>query len=173
MEELELTYLLKELPKGFAGAKAKEMVDIYIPASSAHAILRVRKSGDQYEITKKVPASGTDSSRQIETTISLTPEEYAELAQIAGKRVYKTRYYFEENGTHFEIDVFKGELEGLVLVDVEFDSTDAQGRFEMPVWCLVDVTQEKFIAGGMLAGKKYADIETKLAALGYVKFVLP
>ncbi|MCR4311203.1 MAG: hypothetical protein NUV54_01380, partial [Candidatus Taylorbacteria bacterium] len=111
-------------------------------------------------------------SHQFESTIPLTEEEYAELAQLQGKRVRKTRYNYTEGNTHYEIDVFRGGLAGLVLVDVEFDSAEKQKTFTPPSWCLVDVTQEKFIAGGMLAGKKYSDIEEKLSALGYKKIDL-
>ena len=43
--------------------------------------------------------------------------------------------------------------------------------FVMPEFCLVDVTQEKFGAGGMLAGKSYEDIEQHLKRFGYVKLI--
>lgn len=39
----------------------------------------------------------------------------------------------------------------------------------MPDFCLVDVTQEEFAAGGMLSGKKYQDIQNKLDQFGYKK----
>ena len=39
----------------------------------------------------------------------------------------------------------------------------------MPDFCLADVTQEVFIAGGMLCGKCYKDIEDDLARIGYKK----
>ena len=98
MEELERTYLLKEFPKGFDTAPFKEMLDIYIPASSPHPHLRIRKSGTKYEITNKQPVVEGDSSRQHELTIPLTKDEYEDLAAVPGKRVGKTRYYFTEDG---------------------------------------------------------------------------
>lgn len=169
MEELELTYLAKELPKGLKNARSKEMLDIYIPSSAKHPDLRVRKIGERREITKKQPVKGTDSSHQLETTIPLTPEEYTELSRLKGKRVEKTRYYYQEADVEYEIDIFRGDLKGLVLVDVEFNSLEKQKAFTAPAWCLADVTQEKLFAGGMLAGKRYSDIETKLLKFGYKK----
>lgn len=169
MEELELTYLAKNLPVGFEKSPSKEMLDIYLPTGSEHPTLRVRRQGDRLEITKKEPINPDDRSHQLETTIPLTKEEYAELSQLPGKRLEKTRYYFEENGTTFEIDVFRGDLVGLVVVDVEFDSLEKKGKFVKPDWCLAEVTQENFIAGGMLCGKKYADIERDLLKFGYQK----
>ena len=43
----------------------------------------------------------------------------------------------------------------------------------MPDFCLADVTQEEFVAGGALCGKKYPDIEQKLAAFGYSRILKP
>ncbi len=169
MEEIELTFLVKTLPLGFENSLQKEMLDIYIPASSEHPVLRVRKSGDVYEITKKEPISGNDSSYQLETTIPLNVEEFEYVQLLPGKRVEKTRYFYEEFGTQYEIDVFGGSLKGLVLADVEFGSLKARDAFSMPDWCLADVTQEKYIAGGVLAGKHYSDIEEKLKSFGYKK----
>ena len=169
MEELELTYLAKKLPEGIKNSPAKEMLDIYLPSFGAHPDLRIRKIGDRREITKKQPVKDGDSSHQLETTIPLTKEEYAELNNLKGKRVEKTRYYYEERGINYEIDVFQSGLKGLVLVDVEFDSLEKKAAFVPPAWCLVEVTQEEFIAGGMLSGKSYSDIEEKLQKFGYIK----
>ena len=169
MEELELTYLAKKLPDGLKNVRSKDMLDIYIPSSAKHPTLRIRKIGERREVTKKQPIKEGDASHQLETTIPLTKEEYAELSELKGKRVEKTRYYYEEQGVTYEIDVFKGSLKGLVLVDVEFDSLEKKAAFVAPLWCLVEVTQEEFIAGGMICGKNYADIENKLQKFGYKK----
>lgn len=169
MEELELTYLVKELPVDLFSFPSKELVDIYLPEEAGHPILRIRKAGEKYEITKKELIVDGDASRQRETTIPLTTQEYEALQVIAGKRVYKTRYYYQENNILHEIDVFRGDLSGLVLADVEFASVEEKAKFTMPTWCLADVTQESFIAGGMICGKKYTDIAEKLARFNYSK----
>lgn len=172
-EEFELTYLAKGFPKGFSPeTKSKEILDIYLPSTSEHSILRVRKRGDVYEITKKTPVSGTDSSHQNENTIPLTKDEFDEFATLAGKRVRKIRYYHVEGGGSYEIDVFQDALAGLVLVDIEFTSNEAKVRFVAPDWVLADVTQEKAFAGGVLCGKSYADIEQKLNEYFYKPILL-
>lgn len=169
MEELELTFLAKKLPDNLTSYSSKEMLDIYIPGSSAHPILRIRRQGGNLEMTKKSPIDG-DNSRQLEQTIPLTQQEYDELSTLQGKRITKTRYYCELDGITYEIDVFREDLSGLVLVDVEFDSAKDKDAFKMPDFCLADVTQEDFIAGGMLCGKKYQDIQSKLNQFEYNKF---
>ncbi len=172
MEELERTYLAKELPPNLAACRSKSMLDIYVPSTSSHPIVRIRKRGDVYEITKKAPIVEGDASRSMEETIPLTLEEYRELSAIPGKRISKNRYYYTDGGIDFEIDVFQDDLEGLVLVDVEFPSVEQKDTFREPGFCLTEVTQQEFLAGGMLCGKKYADIEPELQRLGYKKLSL-
>ena len=170
-EEFELTYLIKFLPTNLHEFPSKEILDIYLPTKSDHAKLRVRRSGDKYEITKKEPVSGTDSSHQLENTIPLTKEEFDELEQLVGKRVRKIRYNYTENNIEYEIDVFQDGLLGLVVVDVEFNSNEEKAKFIAPSWVGADVTQEKFMAGGVICGKSYTDIEDVLLKFNYQKIV--
>ena len=110
MEELELTYLIKYVPEGLKNSPFREIIDIYIPSSVEHPDLRIRKSGDVHEITKKQPIDKADKSHQIETTIPLTPKEYEEFNTLQGKRVRKIRYYYKEEERAFEIDIFQDNL---------------------------------------------------------------
>lgn len=165
--ELELTYLAREIPKGLGECPSKLIVDVYYPAERDHAHLRVRQRGNHYEITKKIIAHGTDSSHQLEHTIELDEAEFTALTQNPGKRVAKRRYLYKYEGRTAEVDIFQDELAGLVEVDFEFNDRDDQLAFQMPDFCLADVTQEAFAAGGKLAGKTYANIEADLARYGY------
>ncbi len=122
-------------------------------------------------ITKKQPIQEGDASHQLEQTIPLTNEEFDDLAKLQGKRVRKERYLYRYGGRTAEIDVFKDGLEGLVLVDFEFGTVEEKGSFRMPDFCLAEVTQQTFLAGGMLCGKKYSDIEKKLAEFNYSKIL--
>lgn len=165
--ELEFTYLAKEIPKGLAESPSKVIVDVYYPAEMEHPYLRIRQRGDSYELTKKEPANGTDASYQLEHTVQLSREEFNALTKAPGRRVVKRRYYYDYQGRTAEVDVFEGGLKGLVEVDFEFTDREEQLAFKMPDFCLADVTQETFTAGGMLAGKTYKDIEQKLASYNY------
>ena len=165
--ELELTYLAKYIPTGLENSPSKRIVDVYYPRQSQRARVRLRQQGEQYEITKKVLAHGSDSSHQLEYTNELTKEEFEALAQSPGKRVVKRRYFYSYQGRTAEIDVFEEELKGLVEVDFEFTDRDDQLAFEQPDFCLADVTQERFAAGGTLSGKTYQDIEADLERYGY------
>ena len=168
--ELEYTFLANELPAEIEGVTPKRIVDIYIPDSGVdHPRLRLRQKGDTYELTKKIPVTEGDASAQIETTIQLDVNEFNALSQVSQKRVAKDRYFVTINGFAAEVDVFRENLEGLVLLDFEFASEEDRAKFVQPEVCLADVTQEDFIAGGLLAGKSYSDISADLTRFGYIK----
>lgn len=175
--ELERTFLVKELPSNMEGCDSVEILDIYIPKTAGHPILRIRKVGNIYQITKKAPTKGADSSEQYEKTIPLAEEEYKELASLEGKRLRKIRYYCpwqDKNvkNNRVEIDVYLDDLEGLVAADFEFDSVEEKNNFVMPDFCLVDVTQVECIAAGWLTGRKYSDIEPYLNEVNYKKIFI-
>ena len=165
--EIEVTYLAASIPDEIAGCKHTEIKDVYFPAAAEHAKLRIRHAGDSYELTKKTQLDPNDAGQQQEENVALTAEEFAALARGDGRRLHKTRYYVPYNGLIAEIDIFHDDLDGLVIIEFEFDSPEAKAAFVMPDFCLADVTQDDYIAGGMLAGKTYAEIEPKLARFNY------
>lgn len=167
--ELELTFLAKELPENIKTVEPIRISDIYIPDTPEHSHLRLRQKGDKYEITKKMPVVEGNSSEQIEQTIPLTKDEFEALAICSNKRVIKDRYKVEIEDKMAEVDVFRGGLEGLVLIDFEFDTVEEKANFKIPSIALADVTQEEFVAGGLLAGKIYNDIALELERFGYKK----
>lgn len=167
MIELERTFLLKFFPDEIRSAEKTEMVDCYVPVGAPHCFLRIRKRGNRFEITKKVPVDDSNFSELKEETIHLSKYEFQGLSTCRSKDVIKDRYKFVYDGRHCEVDVFKGPLRGLVLVDFEFESKEDKDSFVMPDFCLTDVTQEDSIAGGLLAGKCLEDIRAFLGKYGY------
>lgn len=172
MIELERTFLAQSIPADLSSCPAKVIRDLYVDNGTPHADLRLRQNGDDYEMTRKRPVSGTDSSKQLETTIELTAVEWQSLAATAGKKIEKTRYYYPYQKHTAEFDVFIGDLAGLVLIDFEFTDEAAMHDFKIPEFCLADITQEEFIAGGVLAGKSYTDIANHLQKYKYQKLEL-
>ncbi len=167
MLELEKTYLAKYIPD-LSSCKHKEITDVYFPHNSYHPTLRIRKSGSKFEMTKKTMINN-DPSKQLEDNISLSEDEFIALSKADGKRVSKIRYYYHFNGLIAEIDIFQEDLTGLVLVDFEFDNEVDKDSFQLPDFCLMDVTGIEFIAGGMLCGTTYQDMTAQLQKLGYAK----
>jgi len=73
------------------------------------------------------------------------------------------------NGQQAEVDIFKDRLIGLALVDFEFTNRKEKDEFIMPDFCLADVVQDKWLAGGILSGKKYSDLEKAFKKYNYKK----
>jgi adenylate cyclase len=169
MLELERTYLLKAIPEWLSAYPHKDLLDIYIPLESDHALIRIRKHGDSMVIMKKELTHPWDLSSMEESVIHLTMEEFDALQQVPGKRIHKHRYYVPYQGLTIEIDVFQENLQWLIMADVEFSDEATKENFQMPDFCLTEITQDVTFAGGLLCGKLYEDISEKLASLWYIK----
>ncbi|MBV9661948.1 MAG: hypothetical protein JO337_12400 [Acidimicrobiales bacterium] len=52
--------------------------------------------------------------------------------------IRKTRYLVPLGGRHFEVDVYSGRHEGLVIAEVELDSPD--DPVDLPAWVVEEVT---------------------------------
>lgn len=168
--EFELTYLVSALPDGLKDAGSTDMVDVYFPEDlTVHPRLRLRQQGGKRTLTKKQPLDDSDASAHLETTIQLDQAEFEALRKASNRIVEKKRYKIKIGGRNAEVDLFQGDLKGLVLIDFEFPNRPEMDAFEAPAICLADVTQENFIAGGLLSGRSYADIETDLERFNYEK----
>ena len=68
------------------------------------------------------------------------PVEEAEvmIAEAQLKCLEKTRYYIQYKAATWEVDVFHGALEGLVLAELELDSEDQ--HIDLPNWVGKEVT---------------------------------
>ncbi len=169
--ELEKTYLAKALPEALKDCPSEIIRDAYVPASAPHPIVRLRQRGDRYEITKKVPDSPQDRSRQTEHTIQLAQPEFEALMRTdQAKKFAKRRYQCTLAGRPAELDVYLDELQGLVVIDFEFATEAELDAFQPPDdICAADVTQEEYLTGGTIAGKTYADLQHVLDKYGYKK----
>lgn len=171
--ELEKTYLAKAITPQIVDAPSQIIIDRYMPADAVHPIIRLRANGSKYELTKKQPVDGKDSTKQHEHTIPLTKTEYRLFSRLPAKYFVKRRYTCKLGGYDAQVDVYEGELEGLVVIDFEFANEAGMAAFRPPDICLADVSQEAFIAGGVLAGKSYQDIEPFLKKYNYQPITAP
>ena len=51
-----------------------------------------------------------------------------------GRHVTKRRFYVPLGALTAEVDVYGGELDGLITAEIEFESMDAGEGFEPPEW---------------------------------------
>jgi CYTH domain-containing protein len=166
MDEIERRFLVKELPEDLDKYPFEVLEDNYVPLNRKHPIIRIRRIGNKFFITKKTLQREDSHSFATEETIILDDEEYEFLKNIPGKKLKKKRYRYKYNGMDCEIDVYEGDLKGLVMIDFEFDNEEEFRNFEKPDFCL-EVEEEELIAGGYLCGKSYEDIKENLEKYGY------
>ena len=82
-------------------------------------------------------------------TIGLTREEFEyeipyddayKILESLDKKIIKDRYEIEFDGRIWEVDVFSGKLEGLILAEIEVDSEE--DLFSKPEWIGKDVSMD-------------------------------
>ena len=76
-----------------------------------------------------------------EVEVEISPEQFEALWPLTeGRRLRKRRHVLPHDGLEIEVDVYEGELEGLIVAEVEFESEDKARGFEPPAWLGDDVT---------------------------------
>ena len=121
----------------------------YVTGPEDSIEVRLRQKGRGYFLTVK--SAGTLQRAEHETAI--TAEQFEILWPAThGRRIEKTRYtgtLFD--GLIFELDIFRGTLAPLMLVEVEFATLDAANGFIPPDWFGADVTADKRFKNKALA----------------------
>lgn len=113
--------------------------------------IRLRRAGENLFLTVK---QGQGESRS-ETEVNLDREAFDDLwPESAGRRVEKTRSRIDlEGGLVAELDQYEGDLEGLLTVEVEFQSPEAAVKFKPPAWFGRELTGDSAWANRSLATK--------------------
>lgn len=158
MIEIEKTFLVKKVPSDLNLYKVYKIKQGYI--SQAPSPLRIRQKNDKFEITKKIPLKEGDYSSVEEINIPLTEKEFNKLWTLSERYLEKDRYIVPiENNLIAELDIYKGELKGLIVVEVEFESEEQMNLFKPLDWFGRDITQEEFSSNSFLAGKNFEEIK--------------
>ena len=170
--ERERRYLLQDLPEGLTRADHHlQITDNYITGTR----LRLRKVRDPQtnkwvvKFTQKFAPDRDDLSRTIITNTYLNPIEADTLAIFEANEIRKNRYHFEFEGRQFSVDMFLGDLFGLVLAEVSFDSDDELENFSPPPFALAEVTNNEVFSGGRLSQLSFADLKDELIRMGLIK----
>lgn len=136
--EIERKYLIDKLPKNLKGYKYLEIEQGYL---CREPVVRIRMENDNYYLTYK---SKGFLIRE-EHNLPLTKEAYEHLYKKAdGRMIRKKRYLIPiESNLKIELDIFEGDLEGLILAEVEFPDEETANNFIPPKWFGEDVTFSK------------------------------
>ena len=135
--EIERKFLVKEIPDNLDTYEKIDMTQGYLNTSP---VVRVRKENDDYVLTYK----GSGLLSHSEYNLPLNKEAFEHLLKKCdGIIISKSRYKIPiENGLIAELDIFKGDLDSLKLVEVEFGSVEEANNFIPPEWFGEDVTTD-------------------------------
>ena len=151
--EIERKWRMAAFPEGISTLPHTEIEQGYL---CRKPVVRVRRDGEEYYLTYK---SAGLMIRE-EYNLPLTAEAYAHLIGKAdGRLIQKKRYRKPlpaagaEGARELtaEIDVFHGELSGLLLLEVEFDSEEAARGFTAPDWFGTEVTGDPAYSNAVLS----------------------
>ena len=146
--EIERKFLVDRLPFSFADLNGATIRQGYLIVAESGIELRIRQKQARFFQTIK---AGEGLSRT-EIEIELSEHQFRQLwPYTEGRRVIKTRYTLPVGNHTAELDLFEGDLAGLVLVEVEFSSVEASRQFTPPAWFGVEVTEESRYKNKQLA----------------------
>ena len=139
--EIERKFLVAERPSDLERWPSSAIAQGYLTVDQDGPEVRVRRRGDQAYLTVK---AGRGRVR-VEEEIEIESDRFERLWPLTeGRRIEKTRYEIDagDGDLVIELDVYTGDLDGLVTAEVEFDSEDAADAFEPPGWLGEDVTED-------------------------------
>jgi len=146
--ERERKWMVDRLPDGFDGADMVELRQGYLATGELRSV-RVRDAGNE-GCTLTIKA-GTGAERtELEWPIERR-EFDAAWTHTEGQRVEKCRHRIPFGEHLIELDVFGGVLDGLMMAEVEFSTSDAMEAFEPPTWFGREVTDDGRYTNASLA----------------------
>ena len=170
--ERERRYLLQDLPEGLTRADPHlQITDNYITGTR----LRIRKMRDPrtnkwtVKFTQKFATNPVDFSRTIITNIYLNALEAETLAVFDANEIRKNRYSFEFEGRKFSVDMFLGDLFGLVLAEVGFETDEELDSFAKPAFAVAEVTSNVLFTGGKLCELTFANLREEIILSGLAR----
>jgi adenylate cyclase len=133
--EIERKYLVNRellpLPK-----EGKKLVQGYI-WSDENKSLRIRLADDKAFLTIK---SGDSVLKRAEFEYEIPKQDALDLFELCDAKIDKTRYLIPMGKHTWEVDVFAGENEGLIVAEVEL--SDENEELNLPEWIAKEVSDD-------------------------------
>ncbi len=139
-QEIERKFLIKSLPDNLDQYPHKDIRQGYLAITEDGTEVRLRQKGEKYFQTIKSGAGKIRSEWEIE----ITKEQFIALWEATeGKRVEKTRYEIPHESGTIELDIYRGDLGGLLSAEIEFSSEEDSDKFTPPEWLSEEITDDK------------------------------
>ncbi len=135
--EIERKFLVKSDSWKAANPNGLHCKQGYLVADGKRTV-RARIMGDVGYLTVK---GATSSISRMEFEYEVDQPDAAYMLMLCDDVVEKTRYFVEHDGNTWELDVFEGANEGLIMAELELESEDQ--TFELPDWAGEEVSGDK------------------------------
>jgi adenylate cyclase len=150
--EIERRFLVRDTSWRISAERLVSIRQAYL-AQTGSMSLRVRIK-DEKSAVLTVKSAGAEI-RRLEFEYEIPVADANALFGLRdGGIVAKLRYKLPWQGPVWEIDVFEGENQGLVIAEIELP--DENERFEKPPWLGLEVTSDPRYANAALAIKPFS-----------------
>jgi adenylate cyclase len=137
--EIERKFLIKNLDFKTESFEKKYLKQGYLNADKNRTV-RIRIADEKAFITIKGKSNKAGTTR-FEWEKEIPFSEAEELLLLCEPSIIEKHRYLIKKGTHtFEVDVFLGDNQGLIVAEVELNSENE--TFEKPTWLGNEVTGE-------------------------------
>lgn len=107
-------------------------------STDARRTVRVRIAGDKAFLTIKGKTAGVTRP---EFEYEIPPADARDMLEMCDTpHISKTRHVVPFGGSQWEVDVFHGENEGLVIAEIELPAEDHE--FSKPDWVMAEVSHD-------------------------------
>ena len=145
--EIERKFLVKRIPED--KIKYSHNIKQGYVVSDKQKVIRIRKKMNDFFITIKGNKTGIS---RFEFEYKIPENDANQLFENFCNEgiIEKTRHYIEHKGHTWELDVFHGKNEGLIVAEIELKSEEE--TFSLPEWVDQEVTdQDKYYNMNLIA----------------------
>jgi CYTH domain-containing protein len=167
----ERRYLLPALPRALGHGVAALVEERYIVGTG----LSLRRTltpgastvghGPVLTLGQRV-RTGAGRSERITLVDQLSADQYAALARLPADVLVWRQYAVKLSSRRCALDVFSGELKGLVVAEATFASPEEARCFRQPVFAVAEVTDDDRFSEWSLANTSTAQLAALVAEYG-------
>jgi adenylate cyclase len=148
--EIERKYLVPQAPDDVDAHPSTVIEQGYLAIHDDGTEVRIRRRDGASTMTVKSSGGRTRAEEELELD-NATFERLWPLTE--GRRIEKVRHVIPTDtpGVEIELDTYGGDLDGLVVAEVEFPGEAEADAFEAPGWLGREVTDDKGFKNQRLA----------------------
>jgi adenylate cyclase len=160
--EFERKFLVDELwakalcdGKLRTGMRKSEIVQAYIKIGKDYEerirVVDGKRAWQTAKYDTRLPVRRREEAKKIQLDLAMAR---ITIGSIVGCKIEKTRYYVPFGGKIWEVDIFHGKNQGLILAEVELES--AGEKVPVPEWAIQEVTGNPDYYNKTLAMRPYS-----------------